>query len=72
MNSVFKEDYRKEMDAVKLNERQKERLTALLTAQPVRRARRIGRTALAAEAGLGTRAAPWASVMSSTRAQKSL
>ena len=48
MNSVFKEDYRKEMDAVKLNERQKERLTALLTAQPVRRARRIGRMALAA------------------------
>ena len=47
---MFRDDYRKEMDAVKLSERQKEQLAGLMAAQPVRRTRRAGRTALAAAA----------------------
>ena len=44
------EEYRKEMDDVKLSEQQKEQLTALMAAQPVRTARRAGRTFLVAAA----------------------
>lgn len=44
------EEYRKEMDDVKLSEQQKEQLAALMAAQPVRTARRAGRTFLVAAA----------------------
>lgn len=45
---MFRDDYRKEMDAVKLSEHQKEQLAGLMAAQPVRKARRAGRTLLVA------------------------
>ncbi len=45
---MFRDDYRKEMDAVKLSEHQKEQLAGLMAAQPVRKARRAGRTVLVA------------------------
>ena len=44
------EAYRKEMDDVKLSEQQKEQLAELMAAQPVRTARRAGRTFLVAAA----------------------
>lgn len=44
------EEYRREMDDVRLSEQQKEQLAALMAAQPVRTARRAGRTFLVAAA----------------------
>lgn len=47
---MFEEEYRKEMSQVKLSREQKERMTKLMTAAPVRGIRRTGRMALAAAA----------------------
>lgn len=47
---MFEEEYRKEMSQVKLSQEQKERMTELMTAAPVRGIRRTGRMALAAAA----------------------
>lgn len=47
---MFRETYRKEMEQVLLNERQKERLAGLMAAAPARRTRHVGRTALIAAA----------------------
>lgn len=45
---MFEEEYRKEMTQVKLSQEQKERITELMTAAPVRGVRKAGRMALAA------------------------
>ena len=45
---MFEEEYRKEMSEMKLSQEQKERITELMTAAPVRSARRAGRMVLAA------------------------
>ncbi len=47
---MFRDDYQREMDDVRLSEQQKEWLTERMAAQPVKAARRAGRTLLVAAA----------------------